>query len=173
MKALLTAVFAAACLMLGASAWAQLPGLAGKSWDGLSAAQREVLAPLAGQWAQMDASSRDTWAALALRYPRLEGSEQERLRERMRDWAALSPAERQRVHQGFLAAQRISAAERQAKWAQYQALPAEERQALQERAAQRAHAMPSPASSSSAPARRPGTDRLDAQTLLPRPKQQP
>ncbi|MBN8503006.1 MAG: DUF3106 domain-containing protein [Burkholderiales bacterium] len=173
MRALLPALLATALLLASFGATAQLPGLAGKSWDGLTAAQREVLAPLASQWGQMDASSRDTWAALALRYPRLEANEQERLRERMRDWAALSPAERQRVHQGFLAAQRISAAERQAKWARYQALPAEQRQALQERAAQRSHALPTPATPGSAPARRPGMDRLDTQTLLPRPKQTP
>lgn len=153
---------------------AQVPGLAGKSWDSLSSAQRDVLSPLAKEWSQMDASSRDTWAALALRYPRLEAGEQERLRERMKDWAALSPAERQRVHQGFLAAQRVSAAERQQKWAQYQALSPDERLALQERASRRPQGAPAPShGAASVPARRPGTERLDARTLLPRPKQTP
>lgn len=173
MRACLRALSVVALTLATAAATAQVPGLAGKSWDGLSAAQRDALAPLAAQWPQMDASSRDTWAALALRYPRLDAGEQERLRERMRDWAALSPAERQRVHQGFLAAQRISAAERQQKWAQYQALPPDERQALQERASRRSRTAPAPHGAASAPERRPGTERVDAQTLLPRPKHSP
>lgn len=153
--------------LLASVAQAQVPGLAGKSWDSLNPAQREVLAPLASQWPQLDASSRDTWALLAQRYPNLEASEQSRLRERMRDWAALSPQERLRVHQGFLAAQRVGAAERQAKWEQYQALSPEQRQALQERAAKRQ------ALAASAPAtgvRRSGRDEIDPQTLLPQRK---
>lgn len=161
-------LFGVTLVLLGAlQAHAQVPGLAGKSWDSLSPSQREVLAPLASQWPQMDASSRDTWALLAQRYPKLDAAEQARLAERMRDWAALSPQERQRVHQGFLAAQRVGAAERQAKWEQYQALSPEQRQALQERAVRRqTQAAASPASA----VRRAGRDEVDPHTLLPQRK---
>lgn len=155
----------------------QVPVLAGKPWESLSAEQRSVLAPLAGQWSQMDAGSRDTWAAVARRYPAMDTVEQQRLRERMRDWAALSPAERQRVHDGFVAAQRVSPEQRQLKWEQYQALSAEQRQALQDRAIRRqAEAASAPAPTGSAPlrdsqrtvSRAALLQQLDERTLLPR-----
>lgn len=158
---------------------AQVPVLAGKSWEALTPQQRTVLAPLTGQWSQMDASARDTWVALAKRYPEMEANEQQRLRDRMRDWAALSPTERRRVHQGFLAAQRVGPEERQQKWEQYQALAPEQRQALQDRAASKlaVAASTEPAASAAAvdgrptPPQSPRTaprDRLDPRTLLVR-----
>lgn len=164
---------------------AQVPVLAGKSWSSLSGPQQQILAPLAAQWPQMDAASRDTWVALAVRYPQLGPAEQQRLKERMSHWAALTPAERQRVHQGFMAAQRVASTERQHKWDQYQALPSEAKQALQERGAKRLMDAPATplklvvATPTTPPtvgfadprALRPlagATKALDAQTLLPR-----
>ena len=172
-----------ACLIGNCSA--QVPVLAGKSWSSLSGPQQQILAPLAAQWPQMDAASRDTWAALAVRYPQLGPTEQQRLKVRMSHWAALTPAERQRVHQGFMAAQRVASTERQHKWDQYQALPSEAKQALQERGAKRLIDTPSVplkrvAATPVTPqtvafadphASRPlagATRALDAQTLLPR-----
>ena len=137
------------------------PCWAAQDWASLSASQREALAPLASRWAQFDGRDQDTWAQLALRYPRLSAAEQQRLRERMTAWAALSPAERDRVRRAHAQAERLPAEDRQAKWAQYQALPAERKQALQQRAAERRSA------AASAP-RLAGRQALDDNTLLPR-----
>jgi hypothetical protein len=174
------------CALLLGSAMAQVPVLAGKAWNSLSRPQQQVLEPLASQWQQMDAASRDTWAALAARYPQLGPVEQQRLQERMAAWAALTPLERQRVHQGFVAAQRHAANERQQKWEQYQALPTEAKQLLQERGARRLADAPltaltpkpaTPVATFANPeARKPlsgAPAQLDANTLLPLRTPQP
>lgn len=135
---------------------------AAQDWATLSPAQKEALAPLATRWAQLDGRDQDTWAQLALRYRHLSAAEQQRLRERMSAWAALSPSERDRVRRAHAEAQRVPAEDRQARWAEYQALPAERKQALQQRAAERRSGGPA-----SAPVLA-GPQALDAHTLLPR-----
>ncbi|MBH9577844.1 DUF3106 domain-containing protein [Inhella proteolytica] len=110
---------------------------AARPWNSLNAPQREALRPLAGQWSELDATTQEKWLKVAARYPNLAADEQQRLQLRMAEWSRLSPQERLRARIGWQDAKRVTAAERQAKWERYQALPQEERQALQERAAQR------------------------------------
>lgn len=110
---------------------------AARPWNSLSAPQREALRPLGAQWAELDAATQEKWLKVAARYPSLAADEQQRLQLRMAEWSRMSPQERQRARIGWQDAKRVTAAERQAKWERYQALPQEERQALQERAAQR------------------------------------
>jgi hypothetical protein len=112
-----------------------VPRLTLPDWAELSAQQRVVLAPLARDWNQLDASSRSKWLELAARFGSVPAEEQWRIQERMRDWAKLSPSERQKARAGYQFAQQVTADERRAKWDAYQALPAEQKQALAERAA--------------------------------------
>lgn len=110
---------------------------AARPWSSLSAPQREALRPLSAQWSELDAATQEKWLKVAARYPSLAADEQQRLQLRMAEWSLMSPQERLRARIGWQDAKRVTAAERQAKWERYQALPQEERQALQERAAQR------------------------------------
>ena len=153
MKTLLLAVGVCMLLATPLSAVGQalsgpvVPLAAAKPWSSLSAAQQKALAPLASRWADMDAAERDHWLALAAQVPTMSRVDQERLQTRMQEWARMSPVERRQARQGFVGAQRMSEAERQARWEAYQALPADRRQALQARAAQRAASAPAAASS--------------------------
>jgi len=163
---LLIAAGLGACLALGAAVQAQpsasplAPLAPAKGWQALSPQQQQVLAPLSAQWSRLSSDEREQWLALAARYPSMQGEDQVRFRARLQDWAQMSPSERLRARQGFQGAQRVTAAEREAKWAAYQQLPAEKRQALQARAAQRASAKPEPSAASVTPVVRPGVSSL-------------
>lgn len=58
----------------------------------------------------------------------------------MRDWAHLTPTERADARVGFQVARQVDADQRLAKWEAYQALPAEKRQELADKAAARRQA---------------------------------
>jgi hypothetical protein len=116
----------------------------GQNWASLSASQKEALAPLAKEWDQLDGARKGKWLEIAARYPSLSAEHQQRLRERMSEWAQMSPAERQRARIGYQHASELRTPEQEsqlrAKWEAYQALPAEKRQRLAERAAEKASA---------------------------------
>lgn len=147
----------------------------GADWQALSPLQRQVLAPLEQEWTGLDATRRSKWLELVARYPQLPADEQQRVQERMNTWAKLSPAERQQARVGFQVAQQLKADERQAKWEAYQALPAERRQELADKAAHKlAQGQPAlaprPAEAKQAP--NPGA-KSNLVLLLPRAADQP
>lgn len=104
-------------------------------WNSLTVTQRGALAPLEHDWDKLDSSRRSKWLEVAARFHTLPADEQARLRDRMSEWAKLSPNERQQARVGFQSTQQIKSGDLQAKWEAYQALPAERRQALADRAA--------------------------------------
>ncbi|MCV2423576.1 DUF3106 domain-containing protein [Paucibacter sp. DJ2R-2] len=108
------------------------------AWQGLSATQKRILAPLERDWDGLDAGRRSKWLEVAQRFPALPAEEQARMQERMRDWTRLSAVERQQARIGFqAAAQQLNSGDRQAKWEAYQALPPEKRQQLADKAAKK------------------------------------
>lgn len=111
-------------------------------WQGLSRAHKQLLAPLEPEWNSLDASRKGKWLELAARYPGLPADEQARVQQRLSSWAKLSPAQRQQARLGFQVAQQLKADERQAKWEAYQALPAERRQELADKAAKKTRPTP-------------------------------
>lgn len=116
--------------------------VSGQTWASLSASQKEALAPLAKEWDQLDGARKGKWLEIAARYPSLPEEHRQRLRERMVEWTRMSPAERQRARIGYQHAGELRAPEQEsqlrAKWDAYQALPADKRQRLAERAAEKA-----------------------------------
>ena len=112
------------------------------TWLLLSSAQKAALMPLERDWDGLDTSSRSKWLGIATRFAALPAEEQARMHERMRAWARSSPADRQRARIGFQVAQQIAVEQRQAKWEAYQALPAEKRQELADKATQKRAAKP-------------------------------
>jgi hypothetical protein len=101
------------------------------AWKALSSEQRNALRPLATLWPSLQPDQQRKWLALATNFNRMGPDEQETLQGRMAEWAKLSPAQRTQARLNFGEARRAAPAdERRAKWEEYQALPAEERERL-------------------------------------------
>lgn len=110
------------------------------TWQSLTPAQRDLLAPLASDWDKLGATQRSKWLNATPRLAALPAPELARLHERMRDWAHLTPSERANARISFQVAKQVDAEQRQAKWEAYQALPPEKRQELAEKAEARRQA---------------------------------
>lgn len=113
---------------------------AAPTWQSLTPAQRDLLAPLAGDWDKLGPNQRSKWLSATPRLAALPAPELARLHERMRDWAHLTPSERANARISFQVAKQVDAEQRQAKWEAYQALPPEKRQELADKAAARRQA---------------------------------
>ncbi len=118
----------------------------GPTWASLTPAQRRSLAPLERDWSTIDAPRKAKWLEIATKLPTMPPDEQRRMQERMTEWARMTPSERGQARLSFQEAKQLSPQERQARWEAYQALPAEDRQALADRARPRAEAAKPPAS---------------------------
>ena len=103
-------------------------------WGSLSPAERAILQPLSGQWASLPDDVQDKWIGVARRYPSLSPQAQARVRDRMTDWSQASPKQRSEARLRFQNARELPADERQQKWQAYQALPAEKKAELAEKA---------------------------------------
>lgn len=112
---------------------------ANPAWSGLTPAQQTILKPLQAQWSELEPSSKDKWLSVANRYPRLPAAEQARVQERMTQWAKLPPKARGEARLRFQQTRQLPAEVKQEKWAAYQALSAEEKKALAQKANRRQH----------------------------------
>ena len=108
------------------------------NWHALTREQKTILAPLKDSWNDMERFRRKKWLEIAARYPNLSEAEQERVRARMQAWANFTPAERQSARERYRELSKsTNAEEREAlaqKWADYQNLPEEVRQRLEQEA---------------------------------------
>lgn len=143
------AVFAQSARSAVTSA-APVPAERGIRWRELRANQRDALKPLENDWHTIDANRKQKWIEIADRFGTIAPAEQSRIQERMREWAKMSPLQRGQVRLQFQEAQRVAPQDRQAQWQVYQALPAEQKQRLADRAATPA---PSPTAASRKAAR--------------------
>lgn len=103
---------------------------AGPEWQDITAAQRQILEPLHLQWPAMGALTKRRWLVLANRYPHMDEKEQAKLHERMLSWASLSAQQRNQARLNFENAKRLTPDELLAKWQEYQALTAAEKERL-------------------------------------------
>jgi hypothetical protein len=100
-------------------------------WGELSAAQRSILAPLAGEWDRLDSASRTRWLGVAQRYPKMTPIGQKRVQTRMKKWAALTPQQREEARAKYKRMKRKNdSTDLRREWQRYQALPPQEREAL-------------------------------------------
>ena len=99
-------------------------------WRALDAEQRDALEPLAKLWPRLRPEHQRKWIALVHNFNRMSPDEQSILQERMAEWARLTPAQRTQARLNFGEVRRVPADEKRAKWEEYQALPAEERERL-------------------------------------------
>lgn len=111
---------------------------AGRSWNELSPAQREILQPLASAWPSLSQSHKRKWLEMARSYGSLPTDEQTKMQGRMREWVALSPQQRTQARLNFARTKELSkeltAEEKKAKWEAYQSLSTEEKQKLADKA---------------------------------------
>ena len=106
----------------------------GPAWGKLTPQQRQALAPLERDWPNIDGPRKAKWLEVVTRFPALPPEEQQRVQARMAEWARLTPAERGQARLSFQESKQLSREEKQQRWETYQALPADERRALAERA---------------------------------------
>jgi Protein of unknown function (DUF3106) len=106
------------------------------NWAALKSDQKVALAPLERDWSSIDGVRQKKWLELAARFPAMPEAERLRIQERMAQWAGLTPAKRNQARLQFLEAQQLPVEQRQARWQEYQALSADEKQALARQARQ-------------------------------------
>jgi hypothetical protein len=94
------------------------------SWAELTAEQQKILAPLKADWESIETERRRKWIGIAKRYPTMKVQEQERVQRRMQTWAKLTPEQRRQARENY---KRGNLREQ---WAEYQALPEREREAV-------------------------------------------
>lgn len=99
-------------------------------WGSLTAEQKRALKPLASQWRGLGSEHQRKWVALTENFNRMSEEEQTTLQGRMSEWAKLTPAQRNQARMNFHEVRRVPSDEKRAKWEEYQALPAEERERL-------------------------------------------
>ncbi|AGU49604.1 hypothetical protein VAPA_1c25040 [Variovorax paradoxus B4] len=103
-------------------------------WSELTAEQQQALRPLASHWHALNPGHKRKWLALSRNYANMSADDQTTLHSRMIEWAALSNQQRAQARLNFAEVKRVPADERRAKWEEYQALSAEEKRRLAERA---------------------------------------
>jgi hypothetical protein len=135
-----------ACLMggqAGAQGGSAAPALpvraapvaeSGPPWAALTVAQQQALAPLKTEWSAIDSARKEKWLDVATRMSSMSDTDRARIQQRMSAWVRMSPAERGRTRIQFQEAREVAPVNRAQQWQAYQALPADERRALAEKA---------------------------------------
>jgi hypothetical protein len=123
---------------------------AGPGWHELSSAQQRILQPLEERWPFMGDVQKRRWIVLASTFDTLPAPEQLKLRDRMESWASLSAQQRSQARLNYAITNRMAPKDKWAQWEAYQALSAEQKQALAAKAA-----AAKPAGAGAAPALRP------------------
>jgi hypothetical protein len=102
------------------------------AWIELSPEQRQILAPLQEDWENFERERRLKWIGIAKRYPKMKPEEQARVQRRMQAWAKLTPEQRRQARESYknLAKDKDKHGNLREQWAEYQALPPEERLTL-------------------------------------------
>jgi hypothetical protein len=107
-------------------------GVVRPAWIELSPEQRQILAPLQEDWENFERERRLKWIGIAKRYPKMKPEEQARVQRRMQAWAKLTPEQRREARESYknLAKDKDKHGNLREQWAEYQALPPEERLTL-------------------------------------------
>ena len=106
----------------------------GVRWRDLKPGQQAVLKPLEQDWSSISTTHKQKWIELSAGFSKRSPADQTRIQERMTEWVRLTPQQRSQARLNFQEAKQLNATERKARWDAYQALPAERKQQLAERA---------------------------------------
>ncbi len=121
---------------------AQSPG--GPSWKSLTPAQRDALAPLAGEWGKWDAVRKQKWLEVAARFDQLSPEGKKHVHERMTEIARLTPEQRRTMRENFRRTYELPAEQRELRVQTYQQLSEERKQELAAKARQQQATKPEP-----------------------------
>lgn len=149
-RALLAGLLAGALTLPAATSRAQEASR--PRWNELTPAQREALAPLAGDWPTLDAERKRKWMEVAARYPNLSPDGKKKMQERMAEFARLTPEQKRTARENFRRAYEVPAEQRAATVQKYQELPEDKKRELADRAAARSGAPRRPAQPAAKPA---------------------
>ncbi|MGH8765856.1 MAG: DUF3106 domain-containing protein [Burkholderiales bacterium] len=130
MHSLLPAVLAALLLMVSVLPAGAAPKDRGPAWAALTADQQQILAPLSGEWNKMGLEHKRKWLGIAKRYPKMKPEVQKRVQGRMQRWAKLTPEQRWQAREQYRSIGKLTPDGREELrryWAEYQALPANEK----------------------------------------------
>lgn len=101
--------------LLSALALLSLPFCAcAEKWTDLTAAQQQILAPLAASWASLPQSEHKSFIGVANAYPTLPPEKQQRLRNQIKDWAGLTMEQRHNAREKFAAFSKVPEEKREA-----------------------------------------------------------
>jgi hypothetical protein len=122
-----------------AAAKKKAPSVVRPAWIELAPEHREILAPLKDDWENLERERRLKWVGIAKRYPKMKPEEQARMQRRMQAWSKLTPEQRRQARESYktLAKDKDQHGNLREQWAEYQALPPEERQSLEPQPAER------------------------------------
>lgn len=105
-------------------------GFSSLEWDALTAAQKVALKPLAGHWGHLSDPQKRKWISLSTNYLQMTVEDQTKLHARMAQWAELSPKQRAQARLNFAELKKVAPEQKSEQWQAYQALSAQEKQAL-------------------------------------------
>lgn len=103
------------------------------TWDSLSPAQQQILAPLESDWDYMQPDSRKKWIYVANLYPKMSPTDQERLQSRMASWSSLSQRDRRIARENYLTSLKFPAEKKAEAWSAYQKLSEEQKKKLMDK----------------------------------------
>ncbi len=107
---------------------------AADSWDSLTPAEKESLAPLENTWGQLSPAQKKKWLAIAHKMENMSPEKRQRFRNHIRDWLGMTPEQRRLARQNYLGFRKLDPEHKSQKWQEYQKLPEEKKRALAERA---------------------------------------
>lgn len=105
-------------------------GFSSLDWNSLTAAQKDALKPLVDYWGNLSDPQKRKWISLSANYPQMTAAEQTKLHARMAQWATLSPKQREQARLNFAELKKVAPEQKSEQWQAYQALSAQEKQAL-------------------------------------------
>lgn len=144
MRAFVTLAVLAAAALSGPATAQQQPSAARKAqstapasrptWNELTPAQREALAPLEPEWNKLDRDRKRKWLEVAPKYHQLSPEGKQRMHARMAEFIKLTPEQRWTTRENFQRAYELPADRREALVEQYKALPPDKKKELKEQA---------------------------------------
>lgn len=100
------------------------------TWDNLTSAQKQTLAPLASEWNGFLPTRRQKWLVIANRIQKMNPEEQKRVQEKMQAWTTLTPAQRTAARENYLRSNKLNPDQRCQQWQKYQQLTQEQKAQL-------------------------------------------
>jgi len=99
-------------------------------WVDLTPAQKEALAPLAGEWDQINAARKKKWLEIGNKVALMTPDEKQRVHERISDWVKLTPEQRRVARANFAQAKKLEPNDKFTQWQNYQQLSEEQKKEL-------------------------------------------